>query len=164
MTPAMVAVDSSGTQVRISGAALAGGPLLVLSPGRRLQDVARIAGGIDGSFPAAFRRAASPLAATGAIGEALVPVPEQLPARWGIPTFYSGAPFGPPYELENRTAEWALSLTAREAYGALDRQARIAQRVHPRGPALTDGTSFFAALYNVNPTPPYLGVGLDAVR
>jgi hypothetical protein len=164
MDLALVAVDASGAPVRISGAALAGGPLLVLSPGRRLQDVARLNAGQGGAFPAAFQRAAAPLAAPGAASEALSTVPEQPPARWGIPTFYGGAPYGPPYELENRTAEWALSTVAREAFGPLDRQARLAQRVHPRGPVLTEGPTFLAALYNVAPTPPYLGVALDAVR
>ena len=164
MNLAMVAVDASGAPVRISGAALAGGPLLVLSPGRRLQDLARVnAGQGGGAFPAAFQRAAA-LAAPGAANEALATVPEQLPARWGVPTFYGGSPYGPPYELENRTAEWALSTMAREAFGPLDRQARMAQRVHPRGPVLTEGPTFLAALYNVTPTPPYLGVALDAVR
>jgi hypothetical protein len=160
----MVAVDPSGAPVRISGAALAGGPLLVLAPGRRLQDVARVNAGQGGAFPAAFRRAAAPLAAAVAAGEALATVPEALPARWGIPTFFGGAPYGPPYELENRTAEWALSTVAREAYAPLDRQARMAQRVHPRGPVLTEGRSFLAALYGVVPTPPFIGVALDATR
>ena len=161
MVLAMVAVDPSGAPVRISGAALAGGPLLVLSPGRRLQDMARVSEGQG--FPAAFRRAA-PLAAAGAASEALAAAAEQLPARWGIPTFFGGAAYGPPYELENRTAEWALSTVAREAFGVLDRQARMAQRVHPRGPVLTVGPTFLAALYNVAPTPLYLGVALDASR
>ena len=160
----MVAVDPSGAPVRISGAALAGGPLLVLSPGRRLQDVARVSAGQGGSFPAAFRRAAAPLAVAQSPSEALATVPEQLPARWGIPSFFGGAPYGPPYELENRTAEWALSTMAREAFGPLDRQARMAQRVHPRGPALTEGPTFLAALYNVTPGPPHLGVAIDANR
>ena len=161
----MVSVDSSGAPVRISGAALAGGPLVVLSPARRLQDVARAAAGQGSSFPAAFQRA------SGAVGEAgatealaVLPEPATLPARWGIPAFFGGAPLGPPYELENRIAEWTLSTTARELFGPLDRQTRMAQRVHPRGPVLTDGPSFLAALYNVAPTPPNLGVGVDAVR
>ena len=180
----MVAVDAAGTPVRVSGAALAGGPLLVLSPGRRLQDVARVSAGREGTFPAAFRRAAAPLAAAAHANEALATVPESLPVRWGIPSFFGGAPYGPPYELENRTAEWALSAVARETYFPLDRQARMAlayasraagmsggagatserHSVHPRGPSLTDGTSFFAALYNTTPTPPSLGVGVDATR
>ena len=164
MDAGMVAVDLTGAPVRISGAALAGGPLLVLSPGRRLQDVARVNAGREGSFPAEFRRAAAPLGTTSAASEALAVVPEQLPVRWGIPTFFAGAPYGPPYELENRTAEWALSTMAKEAFGPLDRQARMAQRVHPRGPVLTEGPSFLAALYNTTPTPPYLGVALDATR
>ena len=160
----MVAVDAAGTPVRISGAALAGGPLVVLSPGRRLQDVARVSAGREGSFPAAFRRAAEPLGALATANEALANVPEALPVQWGIPSFFGGAPYGPPYELESRTAEWALSAVTREAYFPLDRQARMAQRVHPRGPGLTDGPSFFAALYNTTPTPPSLGLGVDATR
>ena len=161
----MVAVDATGTPVRISGAALAGGPLLVLSPGRRLQELARLGEGQGGTFPAALRRVAAPVGAVSGIGgEALAVVPEALPARWGIPVFFGGAPYGPPYELENRTAEWALSTTVREAFGPLGRQAGMAQRVHPRGPVLTDGPTFLAALYNAAPTPPYLGVGVDAVR
>lgn len=160
----MVSIDPSGTPVRISGAALAGGPLLVLSPARRLQDLARASAGTGRSFPAEFRQAIGSAGAAQPTGEALALRPEALPVRWGIPAFFGGAPFGPPYELENRTTEWALSRVAREAYGPSDRQARMAQRVHPKGPALTDGRAFFAALYETAPAPPSLGVGLDAVR
>ena len=148
MSRSMVAVDAAGTPVRISGAALAGGPLLVLSSGRRLQDVARATAGTEGSFPAAFRRAVAPLGAVASGSEALALQPETLPVRWGIPAFFGGAPYGPPYELENRTAEWALSAVAKEAYFPLDRQAKMGLRVHPRGPMLSDGASFFSALYN----------------
>jgi hypothetical protein len=164
MFQSMVAVDAAGTPVRISGAALAGGPLLVLTPGRRLQDVARVSAGAEGAFPAAFRRAVGPLGAAASANEALALQPETLPVRWGIPAFFGGAPYGPPYELENRTAEWALSAVAKEAFFPLDRQAKMGLRVHPRGPMLSDGAAFFSALYNTAPAPQYLGVGLDARR
>ena len=87
-----------------------------------------------------------------------------LPSRWGIPAFYGGAAFGPPYDVLNRTAEWELSAETSVAFFQTDRQARMAQRVHPRGPALQTASALFSALYDLAPTPPHLGVGVDAVR
>ncbi|MGI8424212.1 MAG: hypothetical protein ACR2NO_08920 [Chloroflexota bacterium] len=162
----MVAIDAMGAPVRVSGAALAGGPLVALSPGRRLQDLARVDQGGRGSFPSAFGRAsgAAPLSAASRTAGPLALQPETLPVRWGIPSFFAGATFGPPYEMENRTAEWALSAQAMQTYSPLDRQARMAQRVHPRGPALQTGAPFLAALYGTTPAPPSLGVGVDFLR
>jgi hypothetical protein len=164
----MVAVDgATGAPVRVSGAALAGGPLLVLSPQRRLDDVARAAAG-GGTFAGLVRRSAAANASAAPPSQfealALAPRPEQLPARWGIPSFYGGAAFGPPYELPERTAEWTLSAETVFAFQPVDRQARMAQRVHPRGPALQSPGTFLAALYGMAPTPRHLGVGLDEVR
>ena len=161
----MVSVDTStGRSVGVSGAALAGGPALLLSPGRRLLDVARVSGLGGGAFPSLLRRAA-PAAPPAEISSELPAVREDvLPSRWGIPAFYGGAAFGPPYELMNRTAEWELSAETAQSYFQTNRQARMAQRVHPRGPALQTARSLFSTLYDLSPTPPHLGVGVDAVR
>jgi hypothetical protein len=159
----MVAIDAAGTPVRVSGAALAGGPLLASAARRRLQDLARVAPLSGDKFPAAFRRAVEG-AAPHSEGAALATQTDALPVRWGIPSFFDGAPFGPPYEMENRAAEWLLSAEAGQTFFAPDRQARMAQRVHPRGPALQTGGTFLAALYGIAPAPRSLGVGVDYVR
>ena len=160
----MVAVDAAGYPVRISGAALAGGPLLAIAAGRRTSDSPRVNGTAPGGFSAAFAALrAAPLAAT-TPGDALSTQPESLPARWGIPSFFSGAPFGPPYELENRAAEWLLSADTGQSFFPTDRQARMAWRTHPRGPSLQTGPQLLAALYDAAPTPASLGIGVDLIR
>ena len=160
----MVAIDPTGTPVRVSGAALAGGPLLSIVANRRLADAARVSGAASGGFPAYFRGTGN-VAATGpGAPGALAPIQDNLPVRWGIPTFFAGAPFGPPYELENRAAEWLLSTDTAQSFFSLDRQARMAQRVHPRGPALQTGGTFLSALFGSSPTQRSLGVGVDIIR
>lgn len=159
----MVAVDAAGVPVRISGAALAGGPLLAIAASRRGSDAPRVSAAGGGAFPAAFRRAAeAALPALHAAGS-LATQAETLPARWGIPSYFGDAPFGPPYELENRAAEWLLSSDAADAFTPSNRQARMVQSVHPRGPALQTGGAFFAALYGTAPMPRSLGIGVDVI-
>ncbi|HEU5316725.1 MAG TPA: hypothetical protein VFX49_11485 [Chloroflexota bacterium] len=157
----MVAVDAGGTPVRVSGAALAGGPLLAIASRRQISP-SRASGAAAGSFPAAIRGAVNALSHP-ASGSELAAQDDALPVRWGIPTFFAGAPFGPPYELENRAAEWLLGADTGLTFFGSDRQARMALRVHPRGPALQTGGTFLAALYGAAPAPRSLGVGVDAL-
>ena len=159
----MVAVDrSTGISVGVSGAALAGGPLLII-PGRRLQDIARVAGPTGpGGFPAYFNRQRAVASAGDPPAAALAQRDDLLPSRWGIPSYYGGAAYGPPYELANRVSEWSLSAETAFAFAPVDRQARMAQRVHPRGPAQHTGGALLAALYGTSPTPPHLGIGVDS--
>ncbi|HXI16071.1 MAG TPA: hypothetical protein VNM48_06855 [Chloroflexota bacterium] len=159
----MVAVDrSTGLSYGVSGAALAGGPLLII-PGRRLQDIAHVAGSANpGGFPAYFNRQRTVVSAPDTQAAALAQRDDLLPSQWGIPSYFGGAAYGPPYELANRISEWSLSAEATFAFAPVDRQARIAQRVHPRGPALHTGGAFLAALYGTSPTPPHLGIGVDS--
>ncbi len=162
----MVSVESaSGTSVHVSGAAMAGGPILGISAGRRLQDVARVGSAGASGFPGWFRRAAAAGAAPAqAVRSTEIAAPrEVLPAQWGIPSFYGAALNGPPYELDNRMAEWTLSAETLAGFHPINEQSRMALRVHPRGPALQTAGSFLAALYGTTPTPRHLGVGLDAV-
>ena len=136
--------------------------MLALLPHRRLDDVVRGAAG--GGFQGLLRRTATAASAEPVQSESLAPRPELLPARWGIPTFYSGAPFGPPYELPERTAEWTLSAETSFTFQPVDRQALMAQRVHPRGPALQSPGTFLASLYGMAPVPRHVGVGIDEIR
>jgi len=160
----MVAVDAAGSPRRISGAALAGGPLLAIAAGRRPSDPPRVTGAAPGGFSGAFAALRAAPALVAAPPDALATQLEALPARWGIPSFFSGAPFGPPYELENRAAEWLLSSETGQSFFPTDRQARMALRTHPRGPSLETGPQFLAALYDAAPTPRSLGVGVDVIR
>ena len=162
----MVAIDTStGAPVRVSGAALAGGPALVLSRAPRVDQT--VQGAAGGGFSRLLRRGAmttaTPAAATGA---ELVQGTrsEPLPARWGVPAFFAGAPYGPPYELLNRTAEWALSAETSQPFTPVDRQARMAHRVHPKGPSLQSAGTFLAALYGATPVPLMVGGSVDASR
>lgn len=159
----MVAVDTAtGAPVAVSGAALAGGPLLALSPGRRLQDLARLGPNASSLFPSLFRaRAAVQPAYTPAVLASERRQPETLPARWGVPAFYDGAAGGPPYELDNRAAEWLLGVQAAREFAPADRQARMVSRAHPRGPALRHPPALLAALFQTPATPPHLGTGID---
>jgi hypothetical protein len=158
----MVAVDAAGVPVRVSGAALAGGPLLAIAATRRQPSAGRVSGAAAGGFPATFRGAVDAMARASQSAE-LAQQSESLPVRWGVPTFFEGAPFGPPYELENRAAEWLLSAETGHTFFASDRQARMALRVHPRGPALQTGGTYHSALYGLAPAPRSLGVGVDAL-
>lgn len=163
----MTAVDSlsGGSSVRVSGAALAGGPALVLGPGRRLETLVRRADDTGGSAFQGHLRQTYPLAAGQAAdvaGAELTPRPELYTSQWGIPAFFGGAPYGPPYELANRTAEWMLSAETLRLFRPVDEQSRMAQRVHPRGPSLHSAGTFLNALYGTGASPRYLGVALDA--
>jgi hypothetical protein len=163
----MISVESAaGTPIYVSGAALAGGPVLGLSAGRRLDDIARASAAGVGGFPSWFHRAAAAGGARSAQGPQKVELAVQrevLPAQWGRPAFYGDALNGPPYELENRTAEWTLSAETLASFRPVNTQSRMALRVHPRGPALQTAGSFLATLYGTTPTPRHLGVGLDAM-
>lgn len=162
----MVAIDSrsGGTSVHVSGAALAGGPALVLGPGRRLETLVRGVGGTGGNaFRGLLHQAhAVPGQTAEAAGAELAPRLELYPAQWGIPAYFGAAPYGPPYELTNRTTEWLLSAEALRLFRPVDEQSRMAQRVHPRGPSLHSAGTFLNALYGVGPVPQYVGVALDA--
>jgi hypothetical protein len=86
---------------------------------------------------------------------------DALPAVWGSLGYTSGALYGPPYELPSETMQWQLSSDTVREFRQADRGARLAQKVHPRGPMLQTAGAFVSALYGVTPTPLYLGVGLD---
>ncbi|HEV2122794.1 MAG TPA: hypothetical protein VGW38_08475 [Chloroflexota bacterium] len=92
----MVAIDSlSGrTSVRVSGAALAGGPALVLGPGRRLETLVRGVGGTGGNaFRGLLRQAHAVAGQTAeASGAELASGLEMYPAQWGIPAYFGSAP------------------------------------------------------------------------
>ena len=162
----IVSIDTStGTPIRVGGAALLSGPALVIRPNRQ-DDVVR--GVADAGFaglgarrplaPDQLRPATPPPAA-----QFSAPQRELLQATWGVPTYFDGAPFGPPYELPERTAEWELSITTRRQFQGQDRTAKMASKVHPRGPELQTAGTFLSSLYGVTPTPDYLGLGLDAL-
>jgi hypothetical protein len=159
----MVAVDTTtGTPVRVSGAALAGGPALTIGTGRRLDWRVWGAGGESGGeFSDMLRRApASPGRLPGA-GE-LAARSDVMPAQWGIPAFFGGAAFGPPYELPNRTVEWLLSVDVLHAFRPVDEQSRRVQRVHPRGPALRSMGEFLSVLFGAGLPSRQVGVTFDA--
>ena len=159
----MVAIDTNtGTPIRIGGAALASGPALTILTDRRNLVVGPVGGG---GFPGiGLRRQQAPEAPQQAQPTPQFPVPQRevLPATWGVPAYFANAPFGPPYELPARTAEWELSAEAKKLFKDTDKSARMSNRVHPRGTDLKTSGVFLSALYGTVPAPNYLGVGLDA--
>lgn len=154
----VVAVDTnSGLTVRVGGAALASGPALGVRP-------ARAEGALGGlAFPRPGSQRPLPVDPWSPVQTPAQPVParEVLPAAWAVPAYFSGAPFGPPYELPNRTAEWELSAETQRSFAPYNRASRMATRVHQNGPELQSPGVFLSALYGATPEPRYLGVGLD---
>ena len=140
------------------------GPALVIRPIRQDDVVRGVAdagfAGLGARRPLAPDplRPAPPLAA-----QAPAPQREVLQATWGVPAYFTGAPFGPPYALPERTAEWELSITTRRQFQGPERTAKMASKVHPRGPELQTAGTFLSSLYGITPTPDYLGLGLDAL-
>jgi hypothetical protein len=85
-----------------------------------------------------------------------------LPARWGVPAYFAGAPFGPPYELTPRMAEWELSASTAQAFRGSDRAGRMALAAQRRSePTLSSG-QFLSQIYGQTPTPQYAGLSFDA--
>lgn len=157
----MVAIDTNtGSAVRVGGAALASGPALSIPPNRRSPDAVRgVAGGLFPDGGSNRSRQIDPQTAPYAGVE--LATREVLPATWAAPAYFVGAPYGPPYELPNRMAEWELSADTLRYFKPTNRSSKMALRVHPRGPELVTPGAFLSNLYGLTPAPAYVGVGLD---
>lgn len=179
----MVAIDTrTGASVLVGGAALLSGPALVIGAARRQDESVRRAPGVR--FPdGAGRRPVNPSARPDRTAAATGPSPdapevgtlealdtqlpglqrqEVLPARWGVPAYFSNAPFGPPYELMPRTAEWTLSAQTAAEFRGSDRAGRMALAAHPRGSSSVSSGAFLSQIYGQTPTPQYAGLSFDA--
>ncbi len=179
----MVAIDTrTGASIPVGGAALLSGPALVIGSARRQDDSVRRPAGVR--FPdAAGRRPSAEAvrpdrlsAASGAMADApdvatLEAFEDQLPglrrqpvlpARWGVPSFFAGAPFGPPYEVSPRMAEWELSAQTAAEFRGSDRAGRMALAAQPRNERILSSGQFLSLLYGQTPVPQYAGLSFDA--
>ncbi len=178
----MVAIDTrSGATIPVGGAALLSGPALVIGAARRQDETVRRAPGVRFPDVAGRRqvvdaprpgRVSSSTAATAdaqdvAPDDITLQLPglrrqEVLPARWGVPAYFSNAPYGPPYELMPRMAEWTLSAQTSAEFRGPDRAGRMALAAHPKGGETQSSGSFLSLLYGQTPIPQYAGLSFDA--
>ena len=154
----MVAIDTrTGATIPVGGAALMSGPALVIGSARRQDESNR--------RPSALATADAPdVSSLDQIDSQLPGLQRQpvLPARWGVPAYFAGAPFGPPYELTPRMAEWELSASTAQAFRGSDRAGRMALAAQRRSePTLSSG-QFLSQIYGQTPTPQYAGLSFDA--
>ena len=84
-----------------------------------------------------------------------------LAPMWGVAGNFAGALFGPPYDLPDATVEWQVRADTMRDFHQGNRAARMALRVHPNGPHLQTAGSFVSRLYDLTPTPDYVGIGVD---
>lgn len=179
----MVAIDTrTGATIPVGGAALMSGPALVIGSARRQDESNRRPAGLRAPDAAGRRlsteavrqdRLSGASAATAdapdvssldQIDSQLPGLQRQpvLPARWGVPAYFAGAPFGPPYELTPRMAEWELSASTAQAFRGSDRAGRMALAAQRRSePTLSSG-QFLSQIYGQTPTPQYAGLSFDA--
>jgi hypothetical protein len=179
----MVAIDTrTGASIPVGGAALLSGPALVIGSARRQDESVRRPGAVrvpDGanrrplSEPVRQDRLTGASAATADAPDvsSLDQIESQLPglqrqpvmpARWGVPAYFAGAPFGPPYELTPRMAEWELSASTAHAFRASDRAGRMARASQPRTALSLSSGQFLSQIYGQTPTPQYAGLSFDA--
>mgnify|MGYP006278105993 FL=1 len=179
----MVAIDTrTGATIPVGGAALMSGPALVIGSARRQDESNRRPSALRAPDAAGRRlsteavrqdRLSGTSAATAdapdvssldQIDSQLPGLQRQpvLPARWGVPAYFAGAPFGPPYELTPRMAEWELSASTAQAFRGSDRAGRMALAAQRRSePTLSSG-QFLSQIYGQTPTPQYAGLSFDA--
>lgn len=179
----MVAIDTrTGATIPVGGAALLSGPALVIGSARRQDEAIRRPSAVRlpdglGRRPAteavrpdrlAAASGAAPDAPDIASAEALEfqlpglkrqPV---LPARWGVPAYFAGAPFGPPYELTPRMSEWELSARTAAEFRGSDRAGRMALAAQPRNEGTLSSGQFLSLIYGQTPDPQYAGLSFDA--
>lgn len=179
----MVAIDTrTGATIPVGGAALMSGPALVIGSARRQDESVRRPAGLRAPDGAGRRPASEPVrqdrlsgtsAATADAPDvsALDQIESQLPglqrqpvlpARWGVPAYFAGAPFGPPYELTPRMAEWELSASTAQAFRGSDRAGRMALAAQPRAERNLSSGQFLSQIYGQTPTPQYAGLSFDA--
>lgn len=179
----MVAIDTrTGATIPVGGAALMSGPALVIGSARRQDESNRRPAGLRAPDAAGRRLSTEAVrqdrlsGASAATADApdvssLEQIDSQLPglqrqpvlpARWGVPAYFAGAPFGPPYELTPRMAEWELSASTAQAFRGSDRAGRMALAAQRRSePTLSSG-QFLSQIYGQTPTPQYAGLSFDA--
>jgi len=179
----MVAIDTrTGATIPVGGAALLSGPALVIGQARRQDETVRRPTGVRAPDATGRRQAAEAIrqdrlaAASAATADApdaasIDQIESQLPglqrqpvlpARWGVPAYFAGAPFGPPYELTPRMAEWELSASTALAFRGSDRAGRMALAAQPRTERTLSSGQFLSQIYGQTPTPQYAGLSFDA--
>jgi hypothetical protein len=179
----MVAIDTrTGAAIPVGGAALLSGPALIIGQARRQDESVRRPASIRAPDVTGRRQATESIrqdslgAATAASADApdaasLGQIESQLPglqrqpvlpARWGVPAFFASAPFGPPYELTPRMAEWELSASTARAFRGSDRAGRMVLAAQPRNDSTLSSGQFLSHIYGQTPTPQYAGLSFDA--
>jgi hypothetical protein len=179
----MVAIDTrTGATIPVGGAALISGPALVIGSARRQDETNRRTLEVRAPDAAGRRPTAEAVrrdrlsSASGATADApdvstIDQIESQLPglqrqpvlpARWGVPAYFAGAPFGPPYELTPRMAEWELSASTAMAFRGSDRAGRMALAAQPRTERMLSSGQFLSQIYGQTPAPQYAGLSFDA--